>query len=765
MKSTMLNMAACQIALLLVAMSAQGQQFSSDLEEIIVTAQKREQAVTDVPIAIDVIDGAGLRQRGASSLIDIAQYSPGLNIRGPFGDFSYPLLSLRGVNTDGFIETISQSTGVYTDGVFVSAPPMLALRILDIERLEILKGPQGTLYGRNTIGGAVNFVSRKPAFEEAEGYLTAGYGRYGRAIVESALGSALSETLAARAAVKYVRQFDGPLTNLHPNVDDGGQIDQLFGRVSFLYQPGDEFDAALEIHAGRDNSDTWPFALIPAGEDTDGDGVLDRVCDDFFNGDIMAAQVNCFASDPFASGAEYHDADGDPFANNLNAIGENRSRSTGMSLEMNWDLGGMVLTSLTGWDDFSRDDEVDEDAGPLSVLGTVRSSDVKQVSQELRLSSDAAAAIQWLAGLYYSSDELAGNPAFTNASGRSDFNSLDTETMGIFGQATYPLAEDLYLTAGGRWTNVDREISYRTTAGAPFIAQELKDGTTNAFGDGDYSFKAALDYQVRDNTLLYASVSRGFNAGTFNSQFINTLSALQPTKSESILAYEAGVKSSLSGDRASFEAAVFYYDYDNIQLVAVEPNDVIASNRLINASGASLHGFEAQLRGSPTDWLDLNFGVSYIESELAEVNVRVSGTGPSSPFPYNAPVFGATTLNLDGRPLPNHPNWSVNGSARAWRSINENWRAFAQADILWEDEMPRDLLGTRALFTEARWNLDVQAGIESVDGDWRLTLWGRNLTDELYLTEAYEVLGFGFYIAGGNFSYPRTWGLSVTRNF
>ena len=743
-----------------ISTSVNAQQRPVVIEEIIVTAQKREQAVTDVPIAIDVLTGDGLRERGAASLIDIAQYSPGVNIRGPFGDFSYPLISIRGVNTDGFVETISQSTGVYTDGVFVSSPPMLALRILDLERMEILKGPQGTLYGRNTIGGAINFISKQPTFEN-EGYLTAGYGRYDRFNFEGAYGGALSDKVAARAAVKYVRQTDSPLTNTFAGDDDGGEIDQLYGRVALLYEPHDDFSARVELHTGRDHSDSWPFALIPAGVDTDGDGVLDRICDDFANGNVPAAQVNCFAADPFGTGTEYNNADGDPYTNALDQDGQQNTEAFGGSLELSWDLGRFGLTSLTAWDDFERRDETDADAGPLGVLGTIRNSDVSQVSQELRFSASPESRVQWIGGLYYSSDELEGDPSFTNAAGRSDFNSLDTKTFGVFGQFEYPLSDDVNLTLGGRWTQVDRDAFYMTTAAGAFGNA----GVTNDFSDGDYSFKAALDYSVSDKTMLYASLSRGFNAGTFNTQFVNNASAFEPTNSESILAYEVGMKTSTDSGRANMEFAAFYYDYDDIQLVAVEPADVIAANRLINASGAMLYGFEAQFRAVPTDWLDISLGVAFIESEIGEATTQVSGTGTASPYPFNAPVFGSTTFDLNGTQLPNHPNWSINGSVRAQRQVRDNWDGFVQFDFLWEDEIPRDLLSTAALFTESHWNLDAQIGVRSQDEMWSINLWGRNLTDEVYLTEAYEVSGFGFYIAAGNYSYPRTYGINLTRNF
>ena len=170
------------------------------LEEIIVTAQKREQSLTELGIAVDVVPGERLREGGASMLIDVAKYSPGLNIRGPFGDYGYPIITLRGVNTDGFIETLPQSTGVYSDGIYISQPPMLALRLLDLERMEVLKGPQGTIYGRNTIAGAVNFISKRPT-REAEGYVNVGFGNYSRATVDAAYGGPMSDTAAGRFAV------------------------------------------------------------------------------------------------------------------------------------------------------------------------------------------------------------------------------------------------------------------------------------------------------------------------------------------------------------------------------------------------------------------------------------------------------------------------------------------------------------------------------------------------------------------------------------
>ena len=747
--------------LLCVSSLAQAQDSGLVIEEIVVSAQKREQALSDIGVAVDVVSGDKLREAGANSLIDIARFSPGLNVQTPFGEYGYPLIALRGVNTDGFIETLPQSTGVYADGVYISQPPMQAFRLLDLERVEVLKGPQGTIYGRNTIAGAVNFVAKRPTFEP-EGYATVGLGEYSRSSLEAAYGGPISDTVAGRVAIKYLRQTDSPLTNINPNVGDGGEVDQFFARGSLLFKPNDDVELLIQVHGGRDDSDVWPFALIPAGEDTDNDGLPDQLCDEFVRGDIEAAAVNCLAADPFVSGTSYNDTDGDPYTINQNAIGSHNYRSTGISAELNWSFDTMTLTTVTGWDDFERRDFLDEDAGPTVALDNVRQSDVNQFSQEIRLVSDNETGPQWLAGFYFSNDELEGSPSF-DSGGRQDFSALETDTMGIFGQVEFPVRDDLSLTVGGRWTDVERDFFYQTNGfGA---APELLAGISSNFSDSDYSARLALDWNVNNDTLVYGSISRGFNAGTFNSQFLATAENTLPTKSESMVAYEIGVKSTLAGGRANIEAAVYHYEFSDPQVVAVEPLSNISANFLINADDATLTGAELQFRALPTDWLDFSLGVAYIDSEYGSLITSVGGTGTGSPFPYDAPIFGSTAVQLAGNQFPNHPELSINSSARVTFAVNDSWNFAGNLDFLWEDDIPRDLLGARALFTESHIDVDLRLALQSTDDMWDAAIWVRNLTDETYLAEAYEVLGFGFFIAAGNYNYPRTYGIDLTRRF
>ena len=740
---------------------AVAQESEPAIEEILVTAQKREESAADLGMAIDVVDGELIRESGAVSLIDLGRFSPGLNIQTPFGEFGYPLVAIRGLSTDGFIETLPQSTGVYADGVYVSQPPMQAFRLLDIERMEVLKGPQGTIYGRNTIAGAVNIISKRPTFEP-EGYVSAGGGSYGRRAVEAAYGGALSDTAAGRVAMKYLRQTDSPLTNTFPGADDGGEIDQLMGRAALLFQPGDDIEVLLRGHFGRDDSDVWPFSLIPAGEDTTGDGLPDRVCDAFARGDVNAAKRDCLAADPFVSGASFNDPSGDAYTNNQNAIGAHAYRSTGLSAELNRDLGAATFTSITGWDDFERHDQLDEDGGPTVALDNARRSDVRQLSQEFRIASNGGENPRWLAGFYYSTDDLRGSPSF-DSGGRQDYSTLETDTRALFGQFAFALRDDLELTAGARLTDVERAFFYRTTG--IFAAAELRSGSAREFSDSDYSLRLALDWRATDDTLIYGSISRGFNAGTFNSQFLATPENMEPTASESLIAYEAGVKTFMAGGRASFEGSVYFYDAKNPQVVAVAPLSGISANFLINADDSSLMGAEAQLRALPTDWLELSLGAAYITSEYGNLVTAVAGAGAGSPYPDNAPIFGSTLADLTGNRIPNHPELSFNSMIRVTRPVGDGWRFDGRLDYLWEDDIPRDLLARRALFTESHIDANLRLALRSTDGNWDIAFRVRNLTGEEYLTEAYEVLGFGFFIAAGTYNYPRTFAFDITRNF
>lgn len=710
------------------------------IEEIVVTAQKREQSVNDIGIAIDVFTGRELERRRATKLTDIAFHSPNLSIHGPFGEYGYPEITIRGVNADNFTEISPQSAGVYVDGIYLSSPPLLAFQMLDVERVEVLKGPQGTLYGRNTVGGAVNFISRKPTFEPS-GYVKAGYGRYQRSDFEGAFGGPISDTMAGRFSAKLIQQRGGPLFNTVTG-EEGGEIDQIFWRGQLLIVPNDDLEVLLKVHGGNDNSDIWPFAQIAAASAPGGG----PICPEFLAGSIEAANANC------VDFQGYSDTDGDPYTNALSFFGSHDNQTVGISAQVVAGLGELTLTSVTGYDEFDRFEELDEDAGPFTIIDTVRTSDVRQFSQELRLSSDDADRLSWIGGLYYSEDTITGDPSFRSdftewfGAVIADFSELATDTWAVFGQADFALTDSVRLTAGLRYTSVERDYVYSevfTPTGGPDFVTSL----ANDLEEEEWSGRLGIDFEPYDDLLLYASVSRGFNAGTFNAFFLSGPEAIEPTEAETVIAYEAGVKASLAGRRLQVNGSVFFYDYDDIQLTAVENRTGVEAPFLTNAEGATITGGELEVFWRPTDMLDFRLGVGFLDTELDTLRVL--------------DLFGAV-VDLEGGPLANSPELSFNGMGRVFFPVAEGLDFVVQADAKWEDEIPRDLLLTRALFTESHWLVNGRLSLESEEG-WDVGLWVQNLTDEEYVTEGFQVVSAG--MAGINWSYPRTYGVSFGYRF
>lgn len=707
------------------------------LEEIVVTAQKREQSINEVGIAVDVLSGSDLRSTRSFQLRDIATQSPNLNIHGPFGENGYPEITIRGMNADSFQQSAPQAAGTYVDGVYLSNPPLTAFQLFDLDRVEVLKGPQGTLYGRNTTGGAVNFHSRKPTFE-TEGYAQIGYGRYQRTDFEAALGGALSDTVAGRFALKTVQQSDGPLKNLFNGAREG-EIDKTAWRAQLLFQPRDQLQVLLNLHGGQDKSDTWRFSQIPAFTPGSSD-----LCADFIAGNRNAAIANC------RDLAGYHDTDGDKYTNSVDTIGNNDTDAVGGFVQVNLQTGIGTLTSLTAYDTLERKEFYDEDGGPFVLINSVRETDMDQFSQEVHLTSAADGPLTWIVGAYYGTDTLEGPPDVS-----SDFSDwfggvidlffqLDTDTWAVFGQSEYALSDTLSLITGLRWSHVEREVDYAETFNGPvtFAGEEDLD-------EGDWSGKIGLDYQPTDDVLLYGSISRGFNAGTFNTAFVGNQAGLQPTDAETLIAYETGFKATLADGTAQLNGAVFFNDYDDMIVTSIEDLGVNAPV-LRNAEGASIFGVELQLFWRPTDNLDIRLGGAYLDTELEELILQ----------DY---MNGGVARDYDGNRLANSPEWSFNGLVRYNTALPNGMTLVLQSDFLWEDEIFRDLQNEKILASQDHWLVNGRISLTPADDKWNLSVWGRNLGDEQWVTEAFQVVGAG--IAGVTWSYPRTYGVSAEWKF
>lgn len=716
-----------------------------DMSEIIVTAQHREEQLNKVGITIDAFDGNRLRQAGATTVRDLAFYTPNLAVHLPFGENSYPEITLRGMSADNFNESAPQTTGVYVDGIYSSSSPLLAFQLFDQERVEVLKGPQGTLYGRNTTAGAVNFISKAPSFTP-NGYAQVDYGRYNYANFEGAYGGPLiSDTLAGRFAAKVVRQFDGPQTDARGD-NNQGRVNTGFFRGSLLYKDGDTLRISLNGHGGYDKSDSWPFVevatLVPQGQPNAG-----QICPQWLAGDIAAANANCVD----VSGNRKTTKS--PYDNPRSLYGKHDNYTYGTVGQIDYKpADGLTITSVTGYDHLKRREGLDEDGGVGVVTDTVRSSKVDQFSEELRLASDTRGPFSWIVGGYFSHDKLAGDPIFISnfadwfGASVADYSKLTTRTYAVFGQADYKLSSQLKVTAGLRQTWVHRHFDYTEfstpTGGTPSVSF----AGSNSLSQNDWSGKIGVDYTPVDQLLLYASISRGFDAGTFNSYFLGNQAALEPTKQETVTAYEIGFKATVTpGLRVN--AAAFYNRWHNIILTEIENRTGVNAPYLTNGKGADIAGGEFELNWQPVQGLTIDGGASYTYQKLDDL--------------FEQDLFG-TVVNLKGGRLANSPKWTLNGTVRYAAPLGGDYTLIPQFDVKYESRAQRDLLNTRIIQTPPHALINGRLALEDGKG-WQAALWVRNLTDHHYVTEGYQVVGGGY--SGLVYNLPRTYGVSLSKSF
>jgi iron complex outermembrane receptor protein len=711
------------------------------LEEITITAEHRAASINDTGITVDAFKGPELRELAVTKVADLARYSPGINVHGPFGENGYPEITIRGMSADNFTELSPQSVGVYSDGVYLSSPPLLALRMFDLERVEILKGPQGTLYGRNTIGGAMNLVSAQPTFYQ-DGYFRLDYGNYQYAAAEGAIGGPLSDNMAYRVSTRLVRQWSGPFSD-RADGDKTGQVRQGYVRAQLLWNTTDQVSILFNLHGGVDHSDTWPFsqvaALVPSGQPNAG-----QLCPAFLAGNIAAANAQCVD----ISG--YHNTSGDPYRNPLSLLGRNHDKSAGLVTEINWNLGAFKLTSVTGYDWMTRRAGYDEDAGPNNVIDTVRGSDVNQASEELRLASNGDTRFNWITGVYFSHDRLSGNPIFVSDFTRwfdasiADYSTLNTSTWGAFAQVDYALTHELKLTLGVRESGVHRDYDYREIFTPNGGVPSTSFAGRSHLSQTEWSGKVGLDYKPNRDLLIYTNISRGFNAGTYSAYFLSNPQSLEPTKPETVVAYEAGFKLTAFDKRMQLNGAVYYNDWKDIQLTAVEDRAGVNAPYLTNGKGADIRGAELELTAKPTQNWNVTLGGAYLHTELRDLFVQN--------------LYG-DVVNIKGRPLANSPEWQFNATTRYRIDLANGYRLIPEADLKWEDIIYRDLLGTRALISPSHIITDTSLTLENGGGKWHVQLWVHNVTNRHYVTEGYQVVGAG--LAGLAWNMPRTYGVDL----
>ncbi|EZP72772.1 TonB-dependent receptor precursor [Sphingomonas paucimobilis] len=711
------------------------QGFGSD---IVVTAQRRSESVQDVPISISAFTGKQLQELKVSQPADVAAISPGVFVNATRGDQN-PTFAIRGLSLNDSFSNNNPTVGIYFDDVNLPYTPMMAFQMFDIDRIEVLKGPQGTLYGRNTTGGAINFISKKPT-QNFDAYATASYGRFDRFELEGAAGGGVTDTLAVRFAAKTVQQGSGWQTNALTG-DTVGEVSNVAIRGQALWTPTPELSVHLEGTYSYNSSDQQ---------------LREHVGYRAKGGTGYCAAALAGIRDPLTCVDSRGYSDPTPerrTVENSAIYGyKNRSRAQGVSLNIGYDMGGVTLTSITGYNHFHRVSGDDSDASALIQLDTQFTDRIKSFTQEVRLTSDNASPFSYVAGLYFSWDRIAGDALqalddhFFHTRANTGFVQT-TKAYAAFGQANYELTDALTLTAGLRFTRDDKGFTYDSIDLNPYGDSTLPTpvaGIIDGVKQDNLSGKIGLDYKISPDVMIYASASRGFKSGGFKAAIAFNADELTPFEGETVYSYEIGAKTTLLDGALTFNLAGYYNDWRNFQAMVTEIRSGINVIVLSNAGDARVYGVEADAVFRPTDRLTLRTALNWQDSKITDFN--------------SAP--GAD--DFTGNKLANAPSFSGTGMAR-WETPleGESWGVAILGDASYRSKTYYSLANRDVSAQDGYWLVNGRLSIHDKDDKWEAAIYGRNILNKLYVSSSYDNWG-GIFPSQNFLGDPATYGVSLT---
>ncbi len=735
---------------------------SAQIEEIIVTAQKREQNVQDVSISITAFTGDMLRDLGVAQPRDLAQFTPGLTVNSSSSYEGDSVFTIRGVGMNDVTSKQNPAVMIYLDEIALPSHVMLGFQVFDVDRIEVLKGPQGTLYGRNTTGGAIKVVPKKPT-KEFDLQARFDYAEYNRTEFEMGVGGPLSDTLSARVATNINVSQDGwqtlvaiPEVPFGPGVDpDNGEIDRKAFRGSLLFEPTEDFDIFISGDYSKDESEVMAFKhagnLFADGSpgfcSYATEGIRNEMeCASFAQ---IRDRTGGMALTPEREVIQDLNPDVRTVLAEFSTGNQVDAESWGISATANWDLGRFTATSITGYREFDRYQPLDQGGSPAYIHEIRNWEDITSFTQEIRLASDDSwGPIDWIVGGFYSKDDndFFSDTDFRDHASFSGFfeSGSDQETEGIsaFAQVDWRLHEKLKLSGGVRYTDEDREFTFHgmISGTGPVPLAEFTHPKLNTEEVGG---RVALEFTPNDNLLLYASFNRGFKSGGFPASIAFTANQLLPFKAEELLAYEAGFKSTLADGNVQFNAAGYYYDWNDMQArAALDRIDPVSGQNvrvitLGTAGDVEIYGVEAEVTWQLTPELLVYTGINVMDAEIK-----------SGDYEDQTPAHA--------------PDFTINGlvSYTASQSIS-GFRPFAQFDYSYTDSNQFILPNHPGAVQNSYTLLNARIGIRSDNGRWELAGWGRNLSDKEYFSEIFGPAS-GFLPGRLLYGPPRIFGVSLS---
>jgi len=706
------------------------------LEEIVVTATKREQSLQDVGIAITAFTGDQMEALGFANAQQVTNMAPGVQTVQPNGEANYAI-AMRGVASSDFTTNVESPVAVYVDEVYISQMSGTGFMLFDMERVELLRGPQGTLFGRNATGGLAHFITNKPS-QDGNGYAKLTFGDYSQVKFEGAVGGGVGENSAVRLSASY-HQNDGYITNRI-----GGKLnnaDDLAVRLQWLYEPSDDFSLLLNARMSEQDIDTGFFKYVSSLQP----GVLTP-------------------DDPNPVLGGYTDNTGDPYSGEYDDPGYNDLSTSGLTATFNWGFGGVNLTSITDFSTVERQYIEDSDASPLSFFNFFLTTDAEQLSQELRLDG-ARGEMTWVAGLYYLDLDINDtNGAITDPfigpvptpgaeGGLNNPYRSELQSLSAFGQVEFPISDSLRLVLGGRVINDDKDFDYLIDV-VEFLEPDARDfnadsnfnslaqvaNYVSSRSDTDFAGRVQLDWSVSDDTLVYFSLNRGVRGGGYNAPIFPLATgayddATMSYDPETLDALEVGFKLTMMDGRARLNGAVYYYDYKDYQAFNIVGVDTLTFN-----ADAESQGFELEYQVSPTENWDILLGAAYNDIEID------LGGGVK-----------ASTVQA--------PEWNLNGLIRYEWPMSAG-RLALQGDAVYRSEHFFALTALPNQTEDGYTLANVSATYTSASEAWSISAFVKNVTDEEYIVQTFDLSTTALFgMTEQYYGQPRWWGVSFRFNW
>lgn len=798
-------------------------QSSGFLEEVIVTAEKRETSIQDTAIAVSAFSGDELDRAQITNALDIQMNVP--NMLMSKGNFTGSNISIRGIGTNAVGSSADSGTGIHLNGVYLNSSRIFEAEFYDTERVEVLRGPQGTLYGRNTTGGVINVITKKPS-EELEGFVELQLGNYGTKKFKGAFNLPLTDTLSTRIAGFSLRR-DGYTKNIYDNsyIDDR---DMYSFRWTTLWQATENTDVTLMVH--RFNEDDNRMRGQKQACTKDPDGILGCLPGSLgydspngagtITGSLLAALT---ANTPLTFPV-------DDYANSINPTDLRKvnmdfkptyeAEETITSLEVNHDFGDLTLTSLTAYSNsnFNARDDYDKavasEAWPVPVTMALpsgydditvdyaygadeSSSDPHQFSQEFRLASNYDGDVNFLLGGFYLTYENE-NHYYVYNSGLAIFgqtfglpenqhfydnhtSTYQLDTTALFGELYWSINDQIDMTFGLRYTDEEKESTQRTVYLNFLSDPNVAGGGFETFGNDwqETTGKVNINYHMNEDVMLYATIARSYKSGGFN-----TLSAdsplLDPVTGDPDLAFfepefidslEVGAKTRLLDNTLQANLTAFYYDYEDMQV-----SKIIAQSSVNENVDSTIYGLEGEFIYAPDENWTFTWNVSYLNSEISDFS-SVDPTDPNqmgttagviSVNGNNVLVADGTPgieANLDGNQLQQAPELSTTVGVSYQMALSNGMGLQVGSNYYWQDEYYARNFNTvnDVIDSWGVWN--ASAMLVSADETWYAELFVKNISDDDNVTGQYTTDAVSGLFTNQFILEPRTYGVTVGYNF